>query len=172
MPKINRKIYESREYNQITTPEPLAVQLAAMYYCESQGMKGILPKSCVGVAFMYARCLSLSNKNKRKIIDTLVEVGWWIETGDSYLIPETQYFKYSNCLSHSAKLTRQMFANKRNYAWKKLAEKGVYCAKCGSTENIEIDHIIPIMKGGDNDITNLQFLCRSCNSKKGTSYEE
>lgn len=172
MPKINRKVYESKEYQQIMTPEPLAVHLAAMYYCETQNMKGRLPKVCVGVAFMYARCFSLSNKSQRKVIDKLIEIGWWIDEGDEYLIPETQYFKYSNCLSHSAELTRRLFASKRNGAWNKLSENGVYCAKCGSTVEIEIDHIIPIMRGGDNDLSNLQFLCRTCNSKKGTSCEK
>lgn len=44
---------------------------------------------------------------------------------------------------------------------------GKKCKKCGSTEKISIDHIIPIASGGDNSIENLQVLCVSCNSKKG-----
>ncbi|HDF2327478.1 TPA: HNH endonuclease [Morganella morganii] len=31
----------------------------------------------------------------------------------------------------------------------------------------EIDHIIPLNMGGSNDPTNLQLLCRKCNSDKG-----
>lgn len=44
---------------------------------------------------------------------------------------------------------------------------GNICLKCGSTENITIDHIIPIKKNGSNDIGNLQPLCLRCNSSKG-----
>ena len=42
------------------------------------------------------------------------------------------------------------------------------CKHCGITYNITIDHIKPISKGGTNDLDNLQPLCKSCNSRKGT----
>lgn len=37
---------------------------------------------------------------------------------------------------------------------------------CIETENLHIDHIVPLSKGGRNDIINLQVLCASCNSSK------
>lgn len=40
------------------------------------------------------------------------------------------------------------------------------CVACGSTNQITIDHIIPIARGGTHSIGNLQSLCRSCNSSK------
>lgn len=48
-----------------------------------------------------------------------------------------------------------------------LEKHGAKCKKCGSTDNIHLDHIIPVAAGGDNSIDNLQPLCRSCNSSKG-----
>ena len=40
------------------------------------------------------------------------------------------------------------------------------CAGCGGNEGLEIDHIVPISKGGTGDPSNLQVLCRVCNRKK------
>lgn len=42
-----------------------------------------------------------------------------------------------------------------------------YCAKCGATENLTIDHIVPRVWGGTNELANLQTLCASCNWQKG-----
>lgn len=40
------------------------------------------------------------------------------------------------------------------------------CVCCGETKELTIDHVIPLSKGGRNDIDNIQPLCKSCNSSK------
>ena len=47
-----------------------------------------------------------------------------------------------------------------------LRDKG-RCVKCGSRENLEIDHVVPLARGGSNRLKNLQLLCRDCNRRKG-----
>jgi hypothetical protein len=51
-----------------------------------------------------------------------------------------------------------------------LKRDGYRCQLCGATANdgakLEIDHIVPVAKGGTNDLSNLQVLCRDCNSGK------
>lgn len=41
------------------------------------------------------------------------------------------------------------------------------CLVCNSNSNIEMDHVIPLTRGGTHGEGNLQPLCRSCNASKG-----
>lgn len=46
------------------------------------------------------------------------------------------------------------------------------CRCCGRSQNeveLEIDHIVPIAKGGKSTSDNLQTLCTDCNKRKGTT---
>lgn len=47
-----------------------------------------------------------------------------------------------------------------------LAKTKGRCAACGSAQTVEIDHIVPVSKGGTSEESNLQPLCRKCNRKK------
>lgn len=44
---------------------------------------------------------------------------------------------------------------------------GKRCAYCGSPDDIEIDHVIPITRGGVHEPGNVVPACRSCNRDKG-----
>ncbi|HSH76996.1 MAG TPA: HNH endonuclease [Herpetosiphonaceae bacterium] len=45
---------------------------------------------------------------------------------------------------------------------------GGRCLACG-IESVTVEHVIPLSRGGSNNVVNLQVLCRACNSRKGTS---
>ena len=51
--------------------------------------------------------------------------------------------------------------------WAIFRRDGYRCTACGSHQDLTIDHVWPVSRGGSNDASNLQTLCRSCNSRKG-----
>jgi len=44
---------------------------------------------------------------------------------------------------------------------------GGRCRRCGATQELELDHIIPLGRGGSNTEENLQVLCAPCIRSKG-----
>lgn len=80
---------------------------------------------------------------------------------------------FADCLrsNHNKKYRRSLKQNK--VLFNKLLEKYNFkCVECGSVENLTIDHIKPASKGGDDNDSNLQIMCRSCNSRKGAKWNE
>ena len=68
---------------------------------------------------------------------------------------------------------------KRNYGYDRdevfeysavNVQQGVSCARCGSADDLQVDHIKPVSLGGTNDMHNLQILCGPCNKSKGNHY--
>jgi hypothetical protein len=47
-----------------------------------------------------------------------------------------------------------------------LLRDGARCRKCRTALRLEVDHIIPVSKGGKTEESNLQTLCRRCNRRK------
>lgn len=46
---------------------------------------------------------------------------------------------------------------------------GGVCQCCGSTFNLEYDHITPFSCGGSSTVSNIQLLCKKCNRSKSNS---
>jgi hypothetical protein len=53
--------------------------------------------------------------------------------------------------------------------WAVFARDGYRCRRCGSAYDLTIDHVFPVSRGGSNDVSNLQTLCRTCNCQKGVN---
>lgn len=73
--------------------------------------------------------------------------------GDYYLNPEIW--------DSITRVERARVSNKVRFAI--YARDNWCCVKCGDTQDLEIDHIYPISKGGKSDLDNLQTLCHHCN---------
>lgn len=47
-----------------------------------------------------------------------------------------------------------------------LNQPDAHCADCGAITDLTVDHRIPLARGGTNHPSNVQVLCRPCNSRK------
>ena len=57
--------------------------------------------------------------------------------------------------------------------FEKQRSKCMYCGKEKHEANdLHLDHKIPVSLGGSNDLSNLQLLCGSCNSRKGNMKDD
>jgi 5-methylcytosine-specific restriction endonuclease McrA len=44
------------------------------------------------------------------------------------------------------------------------------CLSCGATDRVlEADHVVPLTRGGSDEINNIQPLCGECNRRKFTA---
>lgn len=94
------------------------------------------------------------------------------DIGDSKQIYHRNYCKnHPDVIAH---LKARRYARERgaegNHSlseWENLKKSFKYkCAFCSEQKPLTKDHIVPLSKGGTDYITNIQPLCRNCNSKK------
>lgn len=76
---------------------------------------------------------------------------------------DRRYLIYAKEYQYPKKPYRYVSQKDRNI----VLHQDAICVSCGTSENLTIDHIKPVSKGGANCLKNYQALCRSCNSSKG-----
>ena len=65
-------------------------------------------------------------------------------------------------------LVRQIY--RKAVTWSKknvMVRDGFKCVYCGTTTNLNIDHVLPQSKGGKNTFENTVTACVYCNNRKG-----
>ena len=94
--------------------------------------------------------------DERLLINELLRQGW------------KHQLELKEYLYNTPRREAQAFIGKKEVRDTIFNLHGKSCLRCGSLDNISLDHVIPIYHNGENTIDNLQPLCRSCNSSKGT----
>lgn len=62
------------------------------------------------------------------------------------------------------RINGELYGHELEELWNKCNGK---CQACGSTHDVEFDHVISKHHGGTNYIDNIQLLCKMCNGFKG-----
>jgi hypothetical protein len=113
-----------------------------------------------------SNCLSFLRKNKLATPDEIYTLT------KMYSMFAKKYFTVKELIYQEPRRHAQLFIGKkkiRNFILKRDKYK---CLCCGSKEKLSIDHIHSIHFGGENKLSNLQTLCKSCNSRKSTNYKD
>jgi hypothetical protein len=108
---------------------------------------------------------------RNQILDLLAKVSALQKIGDEFSadlqqINETRSAKLALEYSHRRMVADAVIADPK-LRQRIFTRDGGLCLLCGSVEDLAIDHVIPVLHGGGNEETNLQTLCRPCNSRKG-----
>lgn len=78
------------------------------------------------------------------------------------------YFNDNEIWDAICRVERGKVSNKLRFAiYKRDGYRCRYCHRSDREVPLEIDHIIPISKGGKSEYDNLQTLCHDCNVRKG-----
>ena len=99
------------------------------------------------------------------------EIKMDIDNLNRFILYLSETIKFRNSVAGQRALMTSSFR-------KKILERDGYkCQKCGTSIDqephllLEVDHIIPLSKGGTTEERNLQTLCWKCNRSKGTKIE-
>jgi hypothetical protein len=161
------------------------LQAEAMYaYIDSHDCYGTISEigyaNALGIPIHLVFALDLLHSKDTR---SWGEHGWEIDDHDDFwfikqMASSVSYGKEDAGLEHI------VFDPKRKHtqnAWKRigvgpkkrvevLVRDNYTCQMCGASRSsgavLEIDHIHPVSKGGTNDLSNLQVLCRDCNAGK------
>lgn len=89
--------------------------------------------------------------------------GWHKSHPSRHVHEKIAYYEYN---SHSGR------GRIKRPVWEaRILAFGNQCVYCGlQTERLEVDHFIPAVLGGVNEITNFVPACRSCNAAKGDTH--
>jgi hypothetical protein len=122
------------------------------------------------------------------------ELGLWDEPGDTWVYRGFLYLVQGSYSDEQFRLLILEDFDKERRKWETLKRKfdsaesqdvasrpripesvrvevwrrdGGKCARCGSREKLEYDHIVPLSKNGSNTARNVELLCEKCNRSKG-----
>lgn len=104
-----------------------------------------------------ARVKAYTEENKDRVI--AYQSAYWKANNDRkvHIANRRRLRKLTNGGSHTLAERQEKFARLGNV-----------CYYCGDAKRLTVDHDIPLVRGGTDDISNILPACKSCNSRKRT----
>lgn len=99
---------------------------------------------------MYLPCVVYNKKNSIKLVKKNKKKT--IQLEDGTVVEKSEHISFN-------KTTRKQ-------VYRKSEGHCMLCGKFVDYEDFTVDHIVPLAKGGTNDISNLQCTCKRCNTIK------
>lgn len=97
-----------------------------------------------------------------------VAKNWYKKNSESVKIKAITWRKLNRDKVKTYWLNRRCYSEP-GFTVRKLRERDEdACVLCGCKENVQIEHFIPIKKGGINSFKNCYLICRNCHKHKGT----
>ncbi len=80
---------------------------------------------------------------------------------DEYFVPASE--------AHQKKEKNKARELRNSSWWRQQLGKGIcyHCEKTFKSDELTMDHLIPIIRGGSSDKKNCVTACKDCNNKKG-----
>lgn len=161
MVKLNAYAFESIEMMSV----PALAQMAYIHslcWCRKHGtytfhLAAVAP----------AMSLSSTSRHARRLVD----VGLWTPRDVAHvfdLAPNDMFIPWPTRKDSvvDAEHRRRRAHTSYHRRAELLERDGHRCQECAATNDLTIDHIMPITKGGTDELDNLRILCRPCNSRK------
>ena len=121
-------------------------------------------------AEQYATVQDAARQFAQRVKTTHLVMAWNDGNGGAYLAAIREALENAGLHDkpNSQKLNARRSANISHHKRKVVFERNEYrCVSCGTHRNLSIDHIIPVARGGSDDVDNLQTMCVPCNTRKG-----
>jgi len=90
---------------------------------------------------------------------------WWITNEGEERIQGIRTIEDFRLPYPEADIVEESDSNRKTSQELLVEFLGGQCKVCGSTDNLEKHHIIPLEKGGPDTVQNLMVLCRECHGK-------